>query len=401
MYNVVNISENVYWVGANDRKTDRFENMWPLEKGVAYNSYIIVDEKTALVDTVEFGESEIFLDKVRQVLQGRELDYLIINHMEPDHSGSIKDIRAIYPNVKIVGNKKTFPMIEGFFGITENLHEVKEGDKIELGKNHTLQFFMTPMVHWPETMVTYEINNKILFSGDAFGSFGALDGGIFDDELNIEAYEDEMRRYYSNIVGKYGATVQAALKKLGGLDIKYICATHGPIWRSNLEKVLTHYDNWSKLTPEEEGVVVVYGTMYGNTAKTAEVIARRLALEGIKNVKVYDASKTHQSYILSDIWKYKGLIIGSASYNTAVYPPIEALLSKLELYGLKNRDFGMFGTYSWNGGGLRGISTFADKMPGLHIISEGFEAYCSPKADDYAKAEALAVAMAEKLKAER
>jgi len=401
MYNVVNITENVYWVGTNDRKTDRFENMWPLEKGVAYNSYVIVDEKTALIDTVEFGESEVFLEKVREVLNGRDLDYLIINHMEPDHSGSIKDIRNIYPNVKIVGNAKTFPMVEGFFGITDNLHEVKEGDKIELGAKHTLQFFMTPMVHWPETMVTYEINNKILFSGDAFGSFGALDGGIFDDELKIEAYEDEMRRYYSNIVGKYGATVQSALKKLAGLDIKFICATHGPIWRTQLDKVIKHYDNWSKLLPEEEGVVVVYGTMYGNTAKTAEVIARKLALEGIKNVKVYDASKTHQSYILSDIWKYKGLIIGSASYNTAVYPPIESLISKLELYGLKNRYLGMFGTYSWNGGGLRGISAFAEKMRGIELVADGFEVYCSPKETDYEKAEAIAIAMAEKLKSER
>lgn len=400
MYNVVNITDNVYWVGTNDRTTDRFENMWPLERGVAYNSYVIVDEKTVLVDTVEFGESEIFLDKVTQVLGDRDLDYLIINHMEPDHSGAVKDVIARYPNVKIVGNAKTFPMVEGFFGITENFYEVKEGDKIELGK-HTLQFFMTPMVHWPETMVTYEVTNKILFSGDAFGSFGALDGGIFDDELKIDFYEDEMRRYYSNIVGKYGATVQAALKKLAGLEIKYICATHGPIWRSHLDKVLTHYDNWSKLTPEEEGVVIVYGTMYGNTAKTANVIARRLALEGIKNVRVYDASKTHQSYILSDIWKFKGLIIGSASYNTAVYPAVEALLSKLELYGLKNRYLGMFGTYSWNGGGLRGIAAFAEKMRGIEVVGEGFEAFCAPKEDDFKKAEAMAIDMANKLKAER
>ncbi len=400
MYNVVNITDNVYWVGTNDRTTDRFENMWPLERGVAYNSYVIVDEKTVLIDTVEFGESEIFLDKVTQVLGDRDLDYLIINHMEPDHSGAVKDVIVRYPNVKIVGNAKTFPMVEGFFGITDNFYEVKEGDKIELGK-HTLQFFMTPMVHWPETMVTYEIANKILFSGDAFGSFGALDGGIFDDELKIEFYEDEMRRYYSNIVGKYGATVQAALKKLAGLEIKYICSTHGPIWRSHLDKVLTHYDNWSKLVPEEEGIVIVYGTMYGNTAKTANVIARRLALEGIKNVRVYDASKTHQSYILSDIWKFKGLIIGSASYNTAVYPPIEALLSKLELYGLKNRYLGMFGTYSWNGGGLRGIAAFAEKMRGIEVVGEGFEAFCAPKENDLKKAEAMAVEMANKLKAER
>lgn len=400
MYDVVNITDNVYWVGTNDRRTDRFENMWPLERGVAYNSYVIVDEKTVLVDTVEFGESEIFLEKVERVLNGRSLDYIVINHMEPDHSGAVRDIVSRYPNVQIVGNAKTFPMIEAFFGINQNLYEVKEGDKLELG-SHTLQFFMVPMVHWPETMVTYEINNKILFSGDAFGSFGALDGGIFDDELNIEFYEDEMRRYYSNIVGKYGAPVQAALRKLSGLDIKYICATHGPIWRSNLQKVLTHYDKWSKLEPEEEGVVIVYGTMYGNTAKTANAIARKLSLEGIKNIRVYDASKTHQSYILSDIWKFKGLIIGSCAYNTALYPPIESLVSKLELYGLKNRCLGLFGTYSWSGGGLNNLQAFAGKMKNIEVVGEGFDVYCSPKTCDYEKAESLAKAMAERIKAER
>ena len=400
MYDVVNITDNVYWVGTNDRVTDRFENMWPLERGVAYNSYIIVDEKTVLVDTVEFGESDIFLEKVERVLEGRNLDYMVINHMEPDHSGAIKDIVNRYPNVQIIGNAKTFPMVEAFFGINKNFYEVKEGDKLELG-SHTLQFFMIPMVHWPETMVTYEINNKILFSGDAFGSFGALDGGIFDDELNIEFYEDEMRRYYSNIVGKYGAPVQAALKKLGGLDIKYICATHGPIWRTNLSKVLTHYDKWSKLEAEEEGVVIVYGTMHGNTAKTANAIARKLALEGIKNIRVYDASKTHQSYILSDIWKFKGLIIGSCAYNTALYPPIEALVSKLELYGLKNRFLSLFGTYSWSGGGFNNLQKFAEKMKNIEVVGEGFDVYCSPKKDDYEKAESIAKAMAEKIKSER
>lgn len=400
MYDIVNITDNVFWVGTNDRKTDRFENMWPLERGVAYNSYLIVDEKTVLVDTVEYGESDIFLEKVERVLGSRDLDYLVINHMEPDHSGAIKDIVKKYPNVQIVGNVKTFPLIEAFFGITKNFYVVKEGDKIELGK-HTLQFFMIPMVHWPETMVTFEITNNILFSGDAFGSFGALDGGIFDDELNIEFYEDEMRRYYSNIVGKYGAPVQSALKKLSNLEIKYICATHGPIWRTELDKVISLYDKWSRLEPEDEGVVIVYGTMYGNTAKTANAIARKLALEGIKNIRVFDASKTHLSYILSDIWKFKGLIIGSCSYNTALYPPIEALVSKLELYGLKNRYLGMFGTYSWNGGGLSGLQKFADKMKGIEIIGDGFEAYCSPKQCDYEKAEAIATAMANKLKSER
>lgn len=400
MHNVVNMCDDVYWVGTNDRKTDRFENMWPLDRGVSYNSYLIIDEKVAVIDTVEFGTHSSYLDKIQDMLGDKKVDYIVINHMEPDHSGSLKVLLTNYPEAKIVGNKKTFAMIKGFYKIDHNFHEIAEGDELDLGK-HKLTFATIPMVHWPESMVTYDKTTKILFSNDAFGTFGALDGGIFDDELDIDFYEDEMRRYYSNIVGKYGAQVQNAFKKLAGLEIKCIAPSHGPIWRTQIERVMKHYDAWSKFEPEDEGVVVVYGTMYGNTAKSANAVARQLAKEGIKNIRVYDASKTHMSYIIRDIWKYKGLIIGSCAYNSSVYPPIEALLAELKLYGVKNKYLGVFGTYAWSGGGMKAIKEFGEGMRGIEVVGEPIDVFCSPTPEDYTKVEAIAIEMANRLKSER
>lgn len=380
MFNSVNITEKVYWVGTNDRRLALFENLWPLDHGVAYNSYLIDDEKTAIIDTVEGSQGDEYIRKIQSIIGAKKnLDYIIVNHMEPDHSGLLKLIVDYYPNIKIVGNEKTFNMINDFYGITENLHPVKDGDVLDLG-SHKLTFYMTPMVHWPETMMTFESTNKILFSGDAFGSFGALDGGIFDDEVDLDLFENEMRRYYSNIVGKYGMMVQRALNKLSHLEIQTICATHGPIWRSDINKVVSLYDKWSKFE-SDKGVVIVYGTMYGNTGKMAETIARTLSEEGIKNIKIYDASKTHISYILRDIWKYKGLIIGSCAYNAALFPPIEALTNKLLHMGVKNRLLGIFGTCSWGGGGVNNLKKFAEKIK-WQTISEPVEARCSACGND-------------------
>jgi flavorubredoxin len=399
MHNIVKISDTVYWIGTNDRRTDRFENMWPLDKGVSYNSYCIKDEKVAIIDTVEFSTHGAYLQKIDEILEGKNIDYLIVNHMEPDHSGAIEQLIFRYPNIKIVGNKKTLGLLKGFYNIENNLLEIKEGEELDLGK-HKLTFAMIPMVHWPESMVTYDKTDKILFSNDAFGSFGALDGGVFDYELNINFYEDEMRRYYSNIVGKYGMQVQMALKKLANLEFEYICPSHGPIWHDEINTILAKYDKWSKLEPEDKGVVVVYGTMYGNTAKSANIIARKLAEEGIRNVKVFDASKTHQSYILSEIWRYKGLIIGSCAYNTATYPAIEALLAKLKLYGLKNRYVSAFGTYAWSGGGMKGIKEFAENAKGIELVGEPHDVFCSPKIEDFEKLEQIAIEIAKKIKEE-
>lgn len=396
MFNAVKITESIHWVGTNDRRLALFENLWPLPHGVAYNSYIINDDKVALIDTVEAGQLDEYILKIEDVIgKGKQIDYLIINHMEPDHSGLIPSITSRYPNIKIVGNTKTADMINNFYGITDNLHIVKEGDTIDLG-THKLKFFMTPMVHWPETMVTYEETSKTLFSMDAFGSFGSLDGGIFDDEVDLEFFEEEMRRYYSNIVGKYGVMVQNAIKKLSGLSIKTICSTHGPIWRSNVNRVIELYDKWSKFETEE-GVVIVYGTMYGNTAKMAETIGRTLSEQGIKNIQIYDASKTHISYIIRDIWKYKGLIIGSCAYNAEMFPPIEALTTKLLHMGVKNHLLGIFGTYSWSGGGVSNLVKFADKIK-WDVVAEPVEAKCLACHSDIDGCINIGKKMAEKLK---
>lgn len=392
MMNHVKLADNIYYLGVNDRRTHLFENAWPLPNGVSYNSYLIVDEKVALIDTVEYGHMEDFLEKLDNILGQKAIDYLVINHMEPDHSGAIRQIVQLYPDIQIVGNKKTFPMLEGFFGIDQNQYEVAEGDCIDLG-THKLNFHMIPMVHWPETMVTYESVTKTLFSADAFGSFGTLDGGVFDDEINLSYFEDELRRYYSNIVGKYGNQVQKALEKLSGLEIKQIASTHGPIWRSHISYILEKYQKWSSYNAEEEGVVIVFGSMYGNTERMADRLARSLCENGIKNIRVYDASKTHASYIISDIWKYSGLVIGSAAYNGGVFPAVGSLLEKLKHNNIKNRAFGIFGNSSWGGGGLRTLEKWAEEVK-LMPLGPKVEARCAPNADDMAMCDQIAIEVA-------
>ncbi len=391
----IELSKGIYWLGFNDRKKHLFENHWPLEKGVAYNAYLVVDEKTALIDTAEAPFSGDLVDWVKELLDGRTLDYLVINHMEPDHSGAIRDVVQAYPDVILVGNRKTQPMVEGFYGICENFQEVTEGEELSLGSK-TLQFFMIPMVHWPESMVTYCPAEKILFSNDAFGSFGAHMGGVFDDEVNLSWYEDEIARYYSNIVGKYGAQVQKALAKLGGLDISIIAPSHGIMWRSEIPYILEKYQQWSKFEGEE-GVVVVFGTMYGNTEKIADYIARFLSEEGVKNVRVFDAAKTHESYIINEIFKYKGVILGSCAYNGGIFPPMAHLLHDLEHINIKNRTLGIFGSSSWGGGGVRAIQKFAENIK-WEVVAEPNEARHSAKQDDISMCKEIAKSMAAKIK---
>ncbi len=398
MYNRVKLSEDTFWIGVNDRRTHLFENYWPLPFGIAYNSYLICDEKVALVDTVEISKMEEYIDKIKDILgEERKVDYLIINHMEPDHSGAIKAIVNEFPEVQLVGNRKTFPMIEGFYGIKDNFMEVKEGDSLSLGR-HKLNFYMAPMVHWPETMMTWDETDQILYSADAFGSFGTLDGGIFDDEINLDFYEDELRRYYSNIVGKYGLQVQKALNKLSGLDVKMIASTHGPIWRSHIDKIIADYQKWSRYETEE-GVVIVFGSMYGNTEKMAEIIARTLSEEGIKNIRVYDSSKTHSSYIISDIWKYRGVVLGSSAYNGGIFTPMRALIRELEHIMPKNHLLATFGSMSWGGGGVRTLEKFAETIK-WDVVSESVEARHAADGNDIERLIALGKAMAQRLKAD-
>lgn len=356
----VNITKNIYFLGFNDRRTALFENIWPIPHGISYNSYLIVDEKIALIDTVERSFIDEYIDNIEGIIGDRPIDYLVINHMEPDHSGALKAILQKYPSITIVGNKKTFGFIESFYTTPEKVLEVHDGYSVELG-GHKLQFQMIPMVHWPETMVTYEETTKVLFAGDAFGSYGTLDGGVFDDEINLDFYEIEVMRYFTNIVGKYCPHTQRAIQKLAPFDIKVIAATHGPIWRSNLDWVLNRYNKWSSYDLEK-GVIIVYGSMYGNTQKMAETIARQLAERGIKHIRVYDASKTHSSYIINDIFKYKGFIVGSPAYNNALFPNVEILLSTIEHMAPKNHYLGIFGNYSWNGGGVKNLKVFAENI---------------------------------------
>jgi len=397
MIRTVNITDSIHYIGVNDRETHLFESLWPLDKGVAYNAYLINDEKVAVIDTVKNTKMEDFLEKIQSIIGDKPVDYLIINHMEPDHSGAITAMKDKYPNLTIVGNKKTFTFLENFYRPMKPYLIIDEGDTLNLGSLE-LQFFMTPMVHWPETMMTYVKGEGVLFAGDAFGGFGSLDGGIFDDEINLEFYTDEIRRYYSNIVGKYGAMVQKALKKLlgAGLEIKVIAATHGPVWRTNPDHIISLYDQWSKYE-SEEGVVIVYGSMYGNTQKMADYLARRLADQGITNIRIYDASKTHVSYIISDIWRFKGIILGSCAYNTGLFPSMETVVNKIENSQLKNRYLGIFGTASWSGGGVSSLGKFAERMK-WEVLAKPVEANSSPKEDDFNQLDALAEAMATQLK---
>ncbi|MFV0366221.1 MAG: FprA family A-type flavoprotein [Mangrovibacterium sp.] len=390
----IKLSDNIYYLGCNDRRTGLFENIWPIPNGIAYNSYLIVDEKITLIDTVERNFIDDYLENIEDIIGDRKIDYLVINHMEPDHSGALRSILAKYPDITIVGNKKTFALVEAFYTKPFHTHEVADNNVLELGE-HRLQFQTIPMVHWPETMISYEENTGILFSGDAFGSFGSLDGGVFDDELNLDFYEEDMIRYFTNIVGKYCPHTQRAIQKLAPLQIKMIGATHGPIWRSHIDWVMSRYDKWSKYETEA-GVVVVYGSMYGNTEKMAEVIARQLAVRGVKNIRLYDASKTHKSYIIADLFKYKGFIVGSCAYNNEMFPSVENLLTSITHMGVKDHLLGVFGSYSWSGGGVKNLLKFA-KESKWELVAEPVEEKGTLKEEKYAQCLAIANAMADRL----
>lgn len=400
MLKPIQIKEDLYYIGVNDRTKALFENLWPLPKGVSYNSYLIVDEKTALFDTVDICYSDVFFQKLESALNGRALDYLIINHMEPDHSGSLGLLRSKYPNVEIIGNKRTADMITGFYGITEGIKIIADKEELPLGK-HNLVFYLTPMVHWPETMITYDSTDKIIFSGDAFGTFGTLDGGVVDQQLHAERYYDEMIRYYSNVVGKFGSPVQKALEKLSGLQIDYICSTHGPVWTmpEQIQKVISIYDKLSKYEGDE-GVVIVYGSMYGNTEQMAETIAHELARQGIKEIVMHNASKRAHSYIIRDIFKYKGLIIGSPTYNNRLFPEISAILEKIEERDMKNRYLSYFGSFTWAGAAVKRIAKFAETT-NFEIIGEPVEMKQAMNISTYEGCVKLGKAMADRLKQDR
>lgn len=360
------IVKGVHYVGVNDRTTTRFEGIWPLPYGVSYNSYLVCGaQKNAVIDGVEVSHCFKQIDRIKEIKQNIKIDYLIINHMEPDHSGGVVALCREFPEIKVVGNAKTADMLKGYYGLEKNVIVVADGDCIDLG-GKTLQFHLTPMIHWPETMMTYLVEDKMLFAGDAFGCFGALNGGIVDTEMDTSGYYPEMTRYYSNIVAKYGLFVQKALAKFADVPVDYICSTHGPVWHDELKKVIGVYDKLSR-GESEDGVVIAYASMYGNTEEMVDVVARQLAVNGIKNIKVHNVSYSDESFILRDIYTYKGLIVMSPTYNGCAFPKIEALLSSLQLRATSGKVFACAGSFTWASAAVKRINAMVEKLKFTHV----------------------------------
>lgn len=371
MHCVRKVTEDLYWVGANDHRLNLFENIHPISRGVSYNSYLLMDKKTVLFDTVDWSVCRQFLENIEAVLGGRNLDYLVVNHMEPDHAASLEEVLLRYPKVKVISTEKAFMLMHQFgFDVEERKEVVKEGDEKSFGK-HVVTFVSAPMVHWPEAMVTFDKTNGVLFAADAFGSFGTLDGKLFNDEVNFDRdWIDEARRYYTNIVGKYGPHVQALLKKAAGIDIKIICPLHGPVWRSNLGYFIDKYDKWSRYEPEEKGVMIVYASMYGNTESAATALASRLVERGIKNVVMYDVSNTHVSQLISETFKYSHIVLASVTYNLGIYPLMHNYLMDMKALNVQNRTVAIVENGSWacKSGDL--MAEFLDGMKQMSVLNE-------------------------------
>ena len=399
MYNVRNVTGDIVWVGASDRRLALFENIFPIPRGVSYNSYVLLDEKTVLLDTVDAGVAGQFFENLEHVLGGRKLDYLVVNHMEPDHCAMIGDIVRRYPEVQVVGNAKTFTMMKQFFGtdFAGRAVTVKEGDTLSSGK-HTLHFVMAPMVHWPEAMVTYDEMDKVLFSADGFGTFGALNGNIFADEVDFDRdWLDDARRYYTNIVGKYGASVQALLKKAAGLDIAVICPLHGPVWRENLGYILEKYQKWSTYESEDQAVVIMYASMYGNTASAADALAGRLAAKGVKKIAVYDVSNTHVSELISEIFRASHLVFAAPTYNAGIYPVMENLLSDMRALAVQKKTVALMENGTWAAMTAKQMREKLSELKDMTILDAQVTVKSSMAADQADELEAFADAIVESM----
>ncbi len=403
MYCVREVTKDLYWVGANDHRLHLFENIHPIPKGVSYNAYLLLDESTVLFDTVDWSACRQLLENLDHLLEGRTLDYLVINHMEPDHGASIDEVLLRWPGVKIISTEKAF-MFMRQFGLKVDGHElieVKEGDTYNFG-GHTVTFVAAPMVHWPEAMVTFDVSNGVLFSADAFGSFIALDGKLFADEVNFDRdWIDEARRYLTNIVGKYGPHIQLLLKKAGGIldQIKFICPLHGPVWRKDFSYFIDKYDKWSRYEPEEKGVMIAYASMYGNTEAAAQALAARLCEKGVTNVAVYDVSNTHVSYLISEAFKYSHIVLASVTYNLGIYPVMHNFLMDMKALNLQNRTFAILENGSWacKSGDL--MQKFIEgEMKNMTILNERLSLASSLKSDKASELESLADALVESLK---
>ena len=403
MHNVRKVTDDLYWVGANDHRLALFENIHPLYHGVSYNAYVLLDEKSVLFDTADWAVGRQFIENIQAVLDGRPLDYLVINHVEPDHAASIEEILLRWPEVKVITSPKAVILLHqfGFSFADGQIEEVREGDTRCFGK-HTIAFVAAPMVHWPEAMVSFDTTNGVLFSADAFGSFRALDGKLFADEFDFDGeWLDDARRYYTNIVGKYGPQVQVLLNKAAsivGLDnIKYLCPLHGPVWRKDLGYIIDKYVHWATYEPEEKGVMIVYASMYGNTEAAAEVLAAKLTARGVTNTRLYDVSSTHVSYLISDLFKYSHLVLASVTYNLGIFPPMHNFLMDMKALNLQNRSVALMGSGSWaprSGALMRGC---LEQLKHIDILDDEMTVTSSLKPDNESEIDALADAIAASL----
>lgn len=399
MHCVKKVTDDLYWIGGSDRRLALFENVYQIPRGVSYNSYVLLDEKTVLLDTVDASISGLFFENLEYVLNGRTLDYLIVNHMEPDHCAVIGDVVRRYPDVKLVCNAKTVPMLKQFFNfpVEDRTVIVKEMDTLCTGK-HTFAFVMAPMVHWPEAMVSYDTVDKILFSADGFGTFGAINGNLFADEVNFERdWLDDARRYFINIVGKYGVQVQNLLKKAATLEIKMICPLHGPVWRENLGWFIEKYDTWSSYKPEDQAVMIAYASIYGNTENAAEILASKLADKGIKNIAMYDVSVTDPSVIVSESFRCSHLVFAAPSYNGGIFTKMETVLSELKAHSLQNRTVAIMENGTWAPVAGRQMREIFAGMKNIELLEEGVTIRSAVKEAQEASLEALAEKIASSL----
>lgn len=396
MYCTQSVTSDILFVGASDRRLALFENVFPIPRGVSYNSYLVLDEKTVLLDTVDKAVGDRFLENLEHGLGGRSLDYVVVDHMEPDHCATLGEVLRRYPDAQVVGNAKTITMIGQFFecDLSGRVMTVKEGDTLNTGR-HTFTFFMAPMVHWPEVMVTYDATDHVLFSADAFGTFGALNGNLFADQVRFERDRlDDARRYYTNIVGKYGVQVQALLKKAAGLEIAYICPLHGPIWRENIGWFVEKYQHWSTYTPEDRGVAIFCGSIYGNTENAAEILANRLAEKGVQNIALYDVSHTDVSQLVSEAFRCSHLVFASATYNGAIFTPMENLLLDLKAHNLQNRTAALIDNGTWSAQAARQMGEIIGTMKNMTVLENSVSLKSSVKAEKREALEALADTLA-------
>lgn len=398
MYNVRKVTEDLYWIGANDHRLALFENIHPIPRGVSYNSYLLLDEKTVLFDTIDWSSGRQFLENIEGVLDGRSLDYMVINHVEPDHAASIGEILVRYPDINVVSNEKAFMLMSQFgFGIGDNRVEVSEGDVISFGK-HTITFVQAPMVHWPEAMVSFDTTNGVLFSADAFGSFGALDGILFSDEADFDRdWIDDARRYYTNIVGKYGPHVQALLQKAGSIDIKMVCPLHGPLWRKDLGYFIEKYDKWSRYEPEENGVLIVYASMYGNMESAAQRLASMLTAKGVEKIAVYDVSNTHVSHLIAETFKYSHIVLASVTYNLGIYPLMHNYLMDMKALNMQDRTVAIMEGGSWAPKAGVLMEELLDEMKQMTVLNEKVTVLSTLSDSSAAEMEQMADAIVESL----